>query len=209
MLINEKNISGFVPDNCVKDINNLLDGHKVILQVKQFRGLKLGEFVVNNKTGKMKISINETLDKYSFLITLVHEIAHLYVWEKHQYKKIKPHGKEWKTTFNTLMHIFINKNIFPYEIECALRQYLLNPGASTFSSVELVSSLMPYSKSNKNTRLEQLPDDAEFILLNGMRMRKIRILRKRYECLCLDNNRNYTISPFAEVIPVINLNKIK
>ena len=39
--------------------------------------------------------MNNNLNKYSFLITITHEIAHMMIWEKHQ-NKVDPHGEEWK-----------------------------------------------------------------------------------------------------------------
>ena len=46
------------------------------------------------------------LNPYRFLMTLVHEVAHLVAFQKYG-RAIKPHGKEWKFTFQTLMLPFI------------------------------------------------------------------------------------------------------
>jgi predicted SprT family Zn-dependent metalloprotease len=44
--------------------------------------------------GKHEITVNSNLNKYKFLITLIHEISHLVAFEKFG-RNIKPHGNEW------------------------------------------------------------------------------------------------------------------
>jgi len=202
MPIREKDVAPFLPENCAADICNLLNGHGILLHIKKHRYSKSGDFTVDGKTGKRKISVNGTLNKYAFLITLVHEIAHLYVWEKFR-PVVRPHGKEWKETFIELMRPFMQKNIFPPDIERALARYLSNPGASTSGNKRLALTLLNYSGCNE-TRLEQLPDGARFKLHNGMVMKKLTIMRTRYKCLCINNNKIYSVSPLTEVIPLDN-----
>jgi len=138
------------------------------------------------------------------LITIIHELAHLNVWKNFK-TKVKPHGNEWKQAFGELMQLFLNKNIFPTSIEQALKNYLINPTASTDRCYSLVYSLLPYSKGNmKGVCLESLPDGITFTLNNGKIMKKIGLLKKRYKCLCLNNNRMYSVAPYVEVFPVIN-----
>ncbi|HAD34265.1 MAG TPA: hypothetical protein DCF44_07170 [Chitinophagaceae bacterium] len=44
------------------------------------------------------MSVNGNLNSYHFLITLLHEIAHMLVWEQFR-NRVKPHGLEWKHVF--------------------------------------------------------------------------------------------------------------
>nr|WP_313791522.1 SprT-like domain-containing protein [Lacinutrix neustonica] len=53
------------------------------------------------------MTINENLNHYKFLITLIHEIAHFEAYKAFG-RYIKPHGLEWKRTFQKLMLPFIN-----------------------------------------------------------------------------------------------------
>ena len=65
--------------------------------------------------GQHKITINANLNKYRFLMTLIHEIAHLVAIEKYG-RQIKPHGNEWKLTYQGLMQPFLRPEIFPTEL---------------------------------------------------------------------------------------------
>ena len=56
--------------------------------------------------------MNGTLNNYSFLITLIHELAHLLTFT--QYKnRVEPHGREWKRIYGTMMKDFLTPDIFP------------------------------------------------------------------------------------------------
>ena len=59
-----------------------------------------------------RISINYDLNSYSFLVTTVHEFAHLLTWNEHK-RKAKPHGAEWKANFKRMMRPFFEKEVFP------------------------------------------------------------------------------------------------
>src|SRR5690554_6336368 len=41
-----------------------------------------------------RISVNHDLNPYAFLITTVHEFAHLHTWHEHK-NKVQPHGPNW------------------------------------------------------------------------------------------------------------------
>ena len=51
-----------------------------------------------------------------FLITLLHELAHLLTFEKWA-NKVSAHGKEWKAVFGQLLAQFIEHDIFPDDIK--------------------------------------------------------------------------------------------
>ena len=60
-------------------------------KVKKSRSSKYGDYRPPLKGSNHLITINYDMNKYAFLITLVHEIAHLTNWNKHK-DKVKPHG---------------------------------------------------------------------------------------------------------------------
>ena len=59
--------------------------------------------------GDYQITINNDLNKYRFLITLIHEMAHLVTFK--DMPRSKPHGKEWKINFQRLMLPFLHPEI--------------------------------------------------------------------------------------------------
>jgi predicted SprT family Zn-dependent metalloprotease len=73
---------------------------------------------VNGKNHR--ISVNGNLNKFSFLITLLHELAHLLAFENYG-NRIQAHGKEWKFVYSNLLKDFIDKKIFPPDVESALK----------------------------------------------------------------------------------------
>ena len=82
-------------------IQELIESHQLQIKVVEPRKSKYGDFKYR-KNGTMEITVNNDLNKHQFLLTLIHEIAHQLTHLK--YGKVKPHGKEWKTTFKKLMN---------------------------------------------------------------------------------------------------------
>ena len=68
-----------------------------MVKITKPRKSKLGDFriLIN---GRGQISVNENLNRYAFLITITHELAHAFVWKRYK-TRVMPHGKEWKSTF--------------------------------------------------------------------------------------------------------------
>ena len=135
-----KNIFDFVPKTSIPYIEKLLIDKKIIFLLKNKRKTKHGDFRIT-KDKKTLITLNKTKNKYQFLITLLHEIAHYETYIKYQ-NTVKPHGIEWKNNFRLLMLPFLNNYIFPDEILNNLINYIKNPKASTESDFNLIMSFV-------------------------------------------------------------------
>ncbi len=194
-------LSKYIPENAVEIIYSWIMQYKFHLQISRSRTTKLGDYRPPVRMHTHKISINYNLNKYAFLITLVHEIAHLIVWEKYK-KSVKPHGKEWKTEFKYLMINFFDDKIFPKDISNALSVYLENAFASSVSDLDLTRILNNYDNKSDFILLEELPQNTVFKIHNGRIFKKQGKLRKRYRCLCLENKKEYLFNPLAQVVPV-------
>jgi len=168
----------------------------ILVKIKKSRTTKLGDFSTN-KRGKYIVSINNDLNKYAFLITLTHEIAHAFVWEKYK-QKILPHGKQWKTTFKEMMLNLLNTEIFPDDILRALSKHLMNLKASTANDYELSILLRKYDDAEVMT-ISDVPNGSTFTIQNGREFVKLERLRKRYKCKAIDSNKIYLFSPLAEI----------
>ncbi len=191
----------YIPENAVEIIYTWIIQYKFHLRISRSRTTKLGDYRPPIRKQSHKISINFNLNKYAFLITLVHEIAHLIVWEKYK-KSVKPHGKEWKTEFKYLMSNFFDNKIFPKDLSDALSVYLENAIASSVSDLELTRILNNYDNKSDLILLEELPQNTVFKIHNGRIFKKQEKLRKRYRCLCLENKKEYLFNPLARVVPV-------
>lgn len=194
-------LSKYIPENAVEIIYSWIMQYKFHLQISRSRTTKLGDYRPPVRMHTHKISINYNLNKYAFLITLVHEIAHLIVWEKYK-KSVKPHGKEWKTEFKYLMINFFDDKIFPKDLSNALSVYLENAFASSVSDLDLTRILNNYDNKSDFISLEELPQNTVFKIHNGRIFKKQGKLRKRYRCLCLENKKEYLFNPLAQVVPV-------
>ena len=102
----------YIPEESVLPVLDFLNTSNVQLKITKSRSTKLGDYRPPIRSKFHKISVNHDLNKYNFLITLIHEFAHLNTWEEHK-RKVKPHGKEWKQKFRELMDPYINESIFP------------------------------------------------------------------------------------------------
>ncbi len=190
----------YLPTGSVDRIMDLLLLYKVNLRITKSRNTKCGDYKPPVDSDIHKISVNHDLNKYAFLITLIHELAHLVVWMKYG-NRAKPHGREWKYSFRMLMDSIIKDNIFPDDITAALNNYLKNAKASSSSDLGLTKILKNYD-DKKYMTLENLPNGAVFKIKNGKTFKKLQKMRKRYRCLCLNNKKMYFVNPMVEVIPV-------
>ena len=188
--------NSFVPEKCNKLLRCWVDELQLNIKISNPRKTKLGDFRV--KGNQMSISINRDLNKYSFLITLTHELAHAFVFKKHQ-NRVKPHGKNWQLTFKFLMLNFLTHDYFPEDILKVLSLHMISPKASTFTDLELVKVLRKYDRV-KSFTLSDLEFGESFKITSGKIFVKGEKIRKRYECFEYKTNKTYLFHPFAEVI---------
>lgn len=196
-----KVLERYLPEQAVEPIFTWLPTANVQLKITKSRSTKLGDYrPPQNGIAYHKISVNHDLNKYHFLITLVHEIAHLKTWEQHK-DRVKPHGEEWKENFRQSMQPFLTNEIFPPQILSALKKHLKNP-TSTSSDQKLLQVLRDENKEKQYLILDDLPQNAIFQIHNGVQFKKMEKLRKRYRCLRMDNKRYYLVNAMAEVVAV-------
>ena len=186
----------FVPEKSNKLLQCWVDELKVTVKILTPRKTKLGDFKVRGN--QMSITVNNNLNKYSFLITLTHELAHAFVFKKYQ-NRLKPHAKSWQLTFKSLMLNFLTPDFFPEDILKVLSRHMISPKASTFSDLELVRVLKKYDQFTSVT-ISDLAVGDSFKIANGKIFVKGEKIRKRYKCIEYKTNKTYLFHPFAEVI---------
>lgn len=192
----------FIPEGCLDDVLFFLNEFKVQLTIKRARISVLGDYRFAHSGLPHRISVNGNLNKYSFLITLLHELAHLLAFE-HYGKRIAPHGKEWKHTFGNILAGFLQKNIFPEDIQQALQKSMLNPAASTCGDEHLLRVLHKYDAPKKGVCLvEDIPEQQLFQIKNGQVYRKGPKLRTRHKCQDIASGKWYLFNGLYEVRPV-------
>ncbi|MBO6518188.1 MAG: SprT-like domain-containing protein [Bacteroidia bacterium] len=179
---------------------NFVKKHKVSFRIAKPRKSKLGDYRPPQRGNGHRISVNADLNPYAFLITVLHEFAHLVTWNDFG-NKCAPHGREWKLAFKQLLKPYMEAPVFPDDVQEALGTYLVNPAASSCVDVNLSKALNKHDLVQK-TMLEDLPEGSTFRLKNGLVFEKGQRLRKRFKCFCLTNNRWYYVAAIAEVQPI-------
>lgn len=195
---NSEILRKYLPEQSVELIAEWIVKFDFKLKIKKERSTRLGDYTMPRNGLNHLITINHNLNKYAFLITLVHEVAHLVTYEQHRHT-VSPHGPEWKRNFQTLIQPFMNTDIFPVDVFAALRRYMQNPAASSCSDVHLLRTLKLYDAQSDTIFLEYLPAHAVF-LYNGSRLfQKGDRVRKRYKCTEISSGLVYLFNPLTEV----------
>jgi len=195
-------LKAYLPENTFEPVVQYLELYKVHLTVAKERKSILGDYRSRTRTQAHRISVNGNLNRFAFLITLLHELAHLLAFEKYGHQ-ILSHGREWKFVFGQLLAQFIEKNVFPDDIRRALLQSLHDPAASSCADEGLLRVLKRYDKNNQNlVFVEDLPEGALFKTHDGKVFRKGERMRKRYRCEEVKTKRLYLFSPVYEAEPL-------
>jgi hypothetical protein len=186
-----------IPTEAKDQIVNLITNENVIVKVKHERKTRHGDYK-KLPNGKHQITVNSNLNPYRFLITLIHEIAHLKAYKIYG-NFIKPHGKEWKHTFQHLMLPFLRPEIFPTELLPLLASHFKNPKASSDTDTKLAFALKQFDEPNNKTFVFEVPEGVTFRLYNGRIFKRGNKRRKRYECVEINSGKVYLFNPNAEV----------
>lgn len=187
----------YLPERAVPNVLVLLETHGVYLKIVNERVTKHGDYR-KLPNGQHQITVNASLNKYRFLMTLIHEIAHLVAFKKFG-RSIKPHGVEWKHTFQQLMVPFINPAVYPSKLLPLLANHFRNPRASSDTDARLAVALKEFDADNEKHYVFQIPAGSTFRIHNGKVFKKGNKRIKRYECLELSSGRVYLFQPNAEV----------
>ena len=193
-------LAAYLPDGSFEDVVYYINLHKVFLIVSKKRKSVLGDYRHSAIDKNHRISINGNLNKYEFLITLLHEIAHLLTFEQFN-NRVEPHGKEWKHQYKNLLIHFIQKNIFPAVINNELLKTIHNPAATANGETALLSVLRKYNTIKKENVLtiEEIAAGMLFETEKGKIFKKGMKRRKRYECVEIHSGKLYSFSAIAEV----------
>jgi SprT protein len=192
-------LAKYVPTAAVEQLANWIVEYRIKIKITKTRSTKLGDFRPAFQGAEPLITINHDLNKYAFLITLVHELAHLKAWQKYK-NRVAPHGKEWKDEYKYLMQFFLHNSIFPEDVNQALAKYMCNPAAASCSDIPLLRILRKYNKkSDESLHLEDAPEGCHFQLENGRIFIKGEKRRTRFLCLETATKKRYTVSALAEV----------
>ena len=187
----------YIPKAAITPVLALLNHDNLKVKVKGERKTRHGDYK-RMPTGEHQITVNGNLNSYRFLINLIHEIAHFEAYTTYG-RLIKPHGKEWKHTFQHLMLPFLNPEVFPMQLLPLLAKHFKNPKASSDTDTALALALKQFDAPNDKSFIFEVPMGSIFKLYNGKVFKKIAKRTKRFECVEVKSGKLYLFNTNSEV----------
>lgn len=187
----------FVPPNAVSYCVKLYQTLGFEFKIKKARQTKLGDYRYDPRTNKHTISINNDLNPYSFLVTYLHEVAHLLAFKQYG-RRIQPHGSEWKACFKDVSTPMLTPEVFHETVLEALLRYFKSPKAASCSDPVLYEILKRFDSPSDKVLLKNLAIGQSF-QFNSKTFIKQEMKRTRCVCIEIGTHRKYTISAVAEV----------
>ncbi len=192
-------LSRFLPPGAYEGVAPYFEQYSIHLTLTRHRNTLYGDYRPPDRQHPFhRISVNATLNPYSFLVTLLHELAHLTTHVQFGHR-VAPHGKEWKAEFRKALLPFLGKQFFPEKVEVAIAAYLRNPAASTCTDPALFKALVSFDANAAGLKhVDELPPGAIFEY-EGRKFQKQQQLRTRSRCVDLASGRFYLIPGVARV----------
>ncbi len=194
--------SKYIPEYAVDYCFQLWKEFDFSLKISKKRNSKLGDYRYDPRTKTHAISVNHNLNPYSFLITYIHEVAHL-ITQIEQGRNVLPHGIQWKNNFRKLMIPILTEKIFPMDVLSPLALHMKNPKATSTTDPQLYIALKNHDESSSEIMLHELAVGTKF-LFNKKTYLKLEVRRTRSLCVQIDTDRKYLISETAPVSPFKN-----
>jgi SprT protein len=189
----------YIPEGSAELVLGYLNHYRVHLTITRERASVLGDYRHATHFSHHRISVNGNLNKFAFLITLLHELAHLITFMEHGNRPAS-HGREWKAFYRELLQDSMKLNVFPPELLRMLKISVRKPPATSCADEDLLRVLRIYDGEDNTLQLvEDLAEGSLFQIHNGKIYRKGRRIRKRFECLEIKTGKLYLFSPVHEV----------
>jgi hypothetical protein len=192
-----KILGKYIPQASIASVFQLITAHNIHLKIVNERVTRHGDYR-KMSNGQHQITVNSNLNIFRFLITLIHEIAHLIAFKKYG-NSIKPHGIEWKRTFQQLMLPYLRPEIFPNNLLPFLAIHFKNPKASSDTDTNLSLALKEYDAPNDKNYVFEIPLGSRFRIYNGKIFKRGQRRVKRFECIEISTGKVYLFNPNAEV----------
>ena len=193
-------LDDFLPKGSYVLVEPFLLQYNVHLTITRSRKTILGDYR-NAVAGKShRITVNGNLNRYSFLITLLHELAHLITYIRFG-NSVASHGREWKNHFGDILYQFLQSDLFPLDIKVQLLNSIKNPAASSCADADLMRVLRRYDQLPEGVCLiEDLSEGRLFKIGKDRVFKRQKKLRKRIQALELSTGKMYLFSPVYEVV---------
>ncbi len=195
-------LHAFLPAGSGEMVMQYLKQYSVHLTITRERKSILGDYKFDTHGRNHRISVNGSLNSFAFLITLLHELAHLVAFVRFG-NRIAPHGREWKWVYGEILQHFLSLGIFPADVAAEIKLTMNSPAAGSCAEDGLVRVLRRYDlKEDSKKLVEELEVNETFRIKDGRVFKRGDQLRKRIRCVEVDTNKIYLFSPVYEVTPL-------
>lgn len=194
-----------LPESAVPYVVDLLASLPIDLRLARPRRTRLGDHRGPTPTAaRHRISVNEDLNPYAFLTTLLHEIAHAATWERHRgrRRRLRPHGPEWKAEFERILRPLVADDVLPHDVAAALGRAMADPAAATCSDRQLTLALARYDAAGGGVFVETLRSGTIFRIDGGREFRLGPRVRSRFRCVERRTGREYRLHGLCRVVPL-------
>jgi hypothetical protein len=197
MLKEEEILKKYLPEKSVSYCLEFWKTYKIHLLISKPRKSVYGNYIF--KSGIHHISVNGNLNPQAFLMTYLHEVAHLVVQVRYP-KRAKPHGPEWKKEFQNVMKPMMTEEIFEPAILIALSEHMQKPGASSCSDPFLHTVLMASGNDEEPSGIPvgQL-EKGQIFLFRSHQYEVLFPMRTRISCRKISTGQMYRFQPTAKV----------
>lgn len=198
-LLDKSKLTAYTTDAGAQLVVDLVSQYGFKLIIKRDRVTKLGDYTHPTPLRPFhQITINGSLNKYAFLVTFIHEVAHLVTWNNHK-RKVTPHGKEWKQNYHNLLFPLIAPEYFPEDVQLALKKHCNNIKSSSSYDIQLTKVLSSYSENHEETTTINDLKNGESFRYKGRLFVKGDTLRTRVKCECITDRKSYVFHPLAPI----------
>ena len=189
-------INTFVPEEVIDDVREYLSFYDDLeIKIAKARQSKWGDLRYFPSEKKYVITINDNLNKYEFLFTMMHEVAHYLTMKKYG-NKVKPHGKEWKKEFSNLLFKCVENHELPKDVADAFYAHAISPKASIITDRNLRNVLRKYSHDyNKKVLTLEMIGEGDYFVYHGKIFERLEQRRKLIRCRDVNKNKYYLFQP--------------
>lgn len=197
----------YLPQEAVDEVFDLVSRYRVHFHITPERHSKLGDYRWPQRNHNYhEISVNGNLNKYYFLLVLLHEMAHLSCHQRFGCE-VLPHGHEWQEEYRQLLLHY--RNYFPSEVAVLIDQYTRRIPLSRTLANKIEAQLRSYDEGynpSDDLILDQLPEGSLFRLQQRPQQlfRSVEKRRTRWLCEDAQTRMQYLIRGSAQVVKVDN-----
>ncbi len=193
--------AAYMPNGAMEKVKLWFEKYQIKLVITRARKSILGNYLHPHQGHPHHaITINGNQNPYSFLVTLLHELAHLETFVQYA-NRVQSHGVEWQNIYRNIMIAYLGANIFPDDLERAIALSLKKVKAGSCSDPKLYKALAAYDKEQVEglVWVEELKPGSLFVTKEGLVYKMIEKRRTRFLCEQLGTHKRYLFQGVARV----------